>query len=483
MKKIYFHELPVERFSGGRIFLDIDGTLVPDGFSAAPTPQVQEQIRKLQAVQAKIFLCSNGPDKARARAIATSLGVTYHETDLRKPNPESVRDIAPIEGEPAYVIGNTILTDGLLARALRIPFVQVSTLSAPSESFLLRIIGAVDAACACLLRPLVRSLSFDTSLTLLTAPPLPSVRYDRRLVSRLSRWVRQLLFSITRSSIFASTGGEQSTYEGLTVGLQAIGVSFRSNPSFAAVTDTVCVLEGVDTLRWALEQKSRGYIKTIIAGPSIVSAPTDEGNIIRDSRIDMIVLPSEWNKRWWMSFDQLFGTKASVWASGVVDHGLGGKADGPCIVYSKNADEKLFHTIIETLWTHKLPIIVSKYGEFHESEYLRLLRQARMVIYLSEYDMDGRTLRQAWMAGVPTLVWNRGYFMYHEKRFEDPSVGAPYLTPECGAQFTGADDFKEALIHFLANLSDFKAREYALAHYTPTITARKYVEIVAANRL
>lgn len=472
MKKVHFHELPAERFTGGRIFLDVDGTLVPDGSMDGPGPEVQEQIKRLQAARAKIFLCSNGTDKARARAIATRLGVTYHETNLRKPNPASVADIAPVAGEPAFVIGDKILTDGLLARALDIPFVHVAPLRSVKEPYSLRSIRAVDALCEKLLRQFVRTLSFDKSLTLLTAPPTPTLRYDRRLIRSMLQWKQRV-----------SAGPEYSVCDMLAYGLTSIGTPFRRNPALAYVTDTVCVLEGASTLRWALEQKSRGYITTIIAGPSIVMAPTDEDNIIRDSRIDMVVLPSEWNKRWWMSFDQLFDSKARTWASGVLDRGAGGRADGPCVVYSKNADEKLFHTIIETLWTHKLPIVVSKYGEFTESEYLRLLTQARMVIYLSEYEQDGVSLRQAWMAGVPTLVWNRGYFMYHEKRFEDPSVGAPYLTPECGATFTGADDFKEALIQFLAHLSNFNPREHALAHYTPEIAARKYVGIVTANRL
>jgi hypothetical protein len=82
------------------------------------------------------------------------------------------------------------------------------------------------------------------------------------------------------------------------------------------------------------------------------------------------------------------------------------------------------------------------------------------------------------MADIPTLVWNRGYFMYKDKRFEDPGIGAPYLTEQCGLSFTDEQQFETKLIEFIERYDTFRPREYSLAHFTNAIAARKYIDIV-----
>jgi hypothetical protein len=94
-------------------------------------------------------------------------------------------------------------------------------------------------------------------------------------------------------------------------------------------------------------------------------------------------------KRIWMRIwkrMRIWKSRAEVWPAGVRDRGASRDPKGVCIVYSKNVDEKVFHKIIETLWTHKLPIVVSNYGKFHQEEYFRLLGKARMLVYLSEFE-------------------------------------------------------------------------------------------------
>jgi glycosyltransferase involved in cell wall biosynthesis len=315
-------------------------------------------------------------------------------------------------------------------------------------------------------------------LTILSHVPLTLLNLHEATIDSLKGNVKNILFALTRNPNYRTIGGPQSVLESLKKGLLEIHAAHLCNPWQHQVTPTVGVVAGVDTLRFALEQKKKGFIKTIVAGPNIVVAPTDENNLIKNPLIDKVVIPSEWNKKWWLTFDQLFDSKAVVWASGVDDLGAEKNPNGVCIIYSKNADEKLFNKLIEILWTYKLPIVVSHYGQFRQEEYFRLLKKARMLVYLSTHESQGIALNEAWMAGVPTLVWNRGFFQYQDKRFEDDSVGAPYLSPECGLSFKDDSDFERKLIEFLEKYDSFHPREHSLAHFTNAIAARKYLDII-----
>lgn len=307
----------------------------------------------------------------------------------------------------------------------------------------------------------------DGPLTILTEPP-----------QNFKRLIKNALFFLTRNPRFLTVGGPASVIGSLTRGLNELGIPFRLNPGINGMTSTVAVVSGVKALQWAIGAKKKGLIKTLVAGPNIVVAPTDFDNLIKDPVITKVIVPSEWNKKWWLTFDQYFLDKAVVWPAGAQDHGNLRDKDGVCMVYSKNADEKLFNRIIETLWEHKFPIAISKYGQFRQSEYFRMLKKTKFMIYLSESESQGLAMLEAWMADVPTLVWNRGYFEYQGRRIDEPTVAAPYLTPACGMVFSGADDFESKLLEFIEKYDSFKPREYALSRFTDRFCAGKYIEII-----
>lgn len=475
----YFSELNIRHLRNSTILLDVDGTLLADSESEVAI-SVREHVAWLKRQGNIIILCTNGFKRkhARNRAIANALDVAYFETTAKKP----FRKAAPPEiftaGRPIVVIGDKFLTDALFAVRLGAPFIEVRTIRSPHDPFVVKLAYAIDDPIERLLTPLVRTRMPAAGITLLTEPPLAVSDFLHRFKRFLRKAARASIFITTRNPRFAAIGGPYAVQKSLRAGLQEIGAAYRFNPWQHAVTPTVGVLQGTETLRWAIEQKRKGFIQTIVAGPNIVVSPADEDNLIKREGIDVIVVPSEWNKRWWLTFDQALNDKTIVWPAGVIDHGEGRQPDGPCIIFSKNANEGLFHRIIETLWTHKLSITVLTYGQFTHHEYLALLKKARMLVYVSESESQGIALHEAWMANVPTLVLNRGYFTYQGSRFEDPTVGAPYLTAECGISFTGEHDFEQKLIEFQEKYETFTPRRYSLAHFTTAISARKYLDIV-----
>ncbi len=484
----YFAELRVAPIKQSIIILDIDGTLLADDAETVDI-QTSKVVRQLVEQGNQIYLVSNGfsHQSERNRAIAQGLGVTFFPTEFKKPLKISVLPIITAATKPVLVIGDKFLTDGLLAVNLGVPFVEVRSLRSGKEplyakaayaidSLLKKVFGALAAG------PHYRDELYGAApsrvLTILCDVPLSLSNVHEVILFRSKEYIKNILFALTRNPNYRTIGGPQSVFESLKKGLSDIQVAYRSDPWKHQVTPVVGVIAGVNTLRFALEQKRKGFIKTIVAGPNIVVAPTDEDNLIKSPLIDRVVVPSEWNKKWWLTFDQLFDSKAVVWASGVDDLGGNRDSNGVCIVYSKNADEKLFNKLIEILWTYKLPIVVSHYGQFRQEEYFRLLKKARMLVYLSTHESQGIALHEAWMADVPTLVWNRGFFQYQDKRFEDETVSAPYLSAECGLSFKDDGDFERKLIEFQEKYHSFHPREYSLAHFTNAIAARKYIDII-----
>lgn len=488
MTRPYFRDLTVELIQQSIILLDIDGTLLPDG--AQELDELTTiAVKKLAAQNNTIYLVSNGFSHKleRNRSIAKQLNITYYETPYKKPLKMAVLPLIKDTEVPVVVIGDKFITDGLLAINLRVPYIPIRSLRSSSDPVYSRIGYLIDAVGEKLFGTWARppyyyaALCGSTTseiLTVLTRRPFKWITLPAVITSYAKIVAKKFLFLITRKPSYLAIGGARSVAQSLRRGLADLNIAHHFDPWEHQMTATVGVISGVDTLLYAIDQKKRGFIKTIVAGPNIVVAPTDENNLIKNQFIDKVVVPSEWNKKWWLTFDQMFESRAVVWPAGVDDRGGARNAKGVCIVYSKNADEKLFNKIIEVLWTHKLPIVVSNYGQFRQEEYFHLLKNARMIVYLSTHESQGIALNEAWMADIPTLVWNRGFFEYQGKRFENPRVGAPYLEHECGLSFAGDDDFERKLIEFIEKYDEFRPRDYSLAHFTNAICARKYLDIV-----
>jgi len=484
----YFRQLNLTPIVKSIVILDIDGTLLSDGDETVGVEEVAA-VKRLVEQDNQVYLVSNGfsHKKSRNKSIASELGVTFYETEYKKPLKLSVAPLVIGTSKQVIIIGDKFLTDGLLAVNLEVPFIRVRSIRSNKDSLYVKLAYHLDDLVSNFASSLARPPYYYQKLinkesvgiiTILTEPPKQLRKIWEFLQRELKRQLKQLIFLTTRNSRYQNTGGPEAVINSLLAGFEDLNVPHFYNPWQHQVTPVVGVVRGVTTLRWALDQKSKGFVRTIVAGPNIVVIPPDEHNLMSDPRIDRVVVPSQWNKEWWMSFDQAFDSKAVTWPAGVSDNGSNRNPEGVCIVYSKNADEKLFHKIMEVLWTHKLPIVVSQYGKFKQHEYFRLLKQAKMMVYLSESESQGIALHEAWMADIPTLVWNRGYLGYQNYRFDHPAIAAPYMTPECGLQFKDDGDFEQKLIEFLEKYEGFKPRAYSLAHFTNKITTRKYIDIV-----
>lgn len=282
---------------------------------------------------------------------------------------------------------------------------------------------------------------------------------------------------LTKKIIGKNFGGPLAVERSLFTGLRALGQPFYVNKPLKPGS-IVCVLNGVETLRWALLQKSQGIASKIIAGPNIVVTPRDHNGIIMDPLIDTYIVPAQWSVDWWTSLEKRMGKILKVWPAGVEDKGILREKEGHCLVYKKTVPESLFQAVIATLAREKIKFRVIEYGKFTPEEYFSLLCGASFMVYLTEHESQGIALNEAWMGDVPTLVWNSGGFKYADREWKSEKISAPWLTDMAGMVFTRAEDFNLRLKEFLSRLETYKPRDYSLANFTDKKSAQRYLEII-----
>jgi predicted HAD superfamily phosphohydrolase YqeG len=135
---------------GATVILDIDGTIVPPG-DPVVSAQRRDAVASL-AQGAHVVLLSNKKNHERNERIARELGVTYHRTAWKKPFLASVR---PYRAARLLVVGDKVLTDGLLALFLGAPFILVERLTSGRDGFFDRLACAIDDGAGIILTPLI----------------------------------------------------------------------------------------------------------------------------------------------------------------------------------------------------------------------------------------------------------------------------------------------------------------------------------------
>ncbi|MEI6528161.1 MAG: hypothetical protein WCO10_00630 [bacterium] len=266
--------------------------------------------------------------------------------------------------------------------------------------------------------------------------------------------------------------GPISVLESMERGLRELNIEFSTNKRVSEIT---YVISGINTLKYALEQKKKGLINLLIVGPAIVILPNEAQEILLSEGIDVIILPSQWNKDLYCSKYPQLENKIAILPAGVKDPAAKDVNRNGILIYNKSSDEIMLKEIVKSI-TNKTPYQIINYGNFKQDEYYKLLEKYRHLIYLSPSESQGIALQEAWIRGVPTFVWNRGYWEYNGKTWLDDKISAPYLTEECGMFFKDTEDFNKKIDAFLAK--DFRPREYCLHNLSDKIFAQKLIGLI-----
>ncbi len=137
-----FTELDAAVFEDAILIVDVDGTITNDR-SSVLIPEAKEMLRRLTAKN-KVYLCSNGPDAERIRALAAETGTHHLDSIHKKPSARIIENIAGKEGKRIVVIGDKRLTDGRFAKNIGAEFVHVLRVRHIDDSLHIRGIYLAD---------------------------------------------------------------------------------------------------------------------------------------------------------------------------------------------------------------------------------------------------------------------------------------------------------------------------------------------------
>jgi len=286
--------------------------------------------------------------------------------------------------------------------------------------------------------------------------------------------------------------GPEAVLCSLLTGLQELGIKYNLNPK-KLNSETVAVLQNVNALRYAIEQKKQKKIKYLLAGPNIVVTPKEAGAIYEYSLIDKIIVPSNWVKNFYSFLSPIIKDKIYIWPAGVDDPGESAPLTerDTILIYQKNTSDEILNKIIQKIKVYpikfanggseqfnRVKIDIIKYGKYKQADYFTKLKKTKLAIFLTQSESQGIAQQEAWMRDVPTLVWNPGNWQYNEYMWQDIKISSPYLTDTCGEFFTSIEEFDIKLIKILSNLSAYTPRQYALNNFTHKKSAQNFLTII-----
>lgn len=242
--------------------------------------------------------------------------------------------------------------------------------------------------------------------------------------------------------------------------------------------DHVWVMQDPLALRWAIEKKKAGQIKTLIAGPSIVTLPHEASGLIESPEIDAVVFTSPWIRDLFISLSDSGLSKTYVLPAGVDDRewqpGLGRK-ELTLIIDSRSG---VLDPVVSKLLQKNYKVEILKTGHYNQRIYKQLLHKARFAVFLAQSEAQaGSAMFEAWSCGVPTIHWNPRTMKYFGKTYS-PASSCYYLNEKCGMEFSNPDDFISTLDRFEWKYRSFSPRSFILQGYTLRHAVDRFLNIL-----
>ena len=275
--------------------------------------------------------------------------------------------------------------------------------------------------------------------------------------------------------------GPKAVAGSLLRGLPKIKADFNINPGdLSEVGEAVVVLSGIEALKSAIDWKSRGIIKKLLAGPNTAGVPFQISSIPLSQQIDIYLHPCQWTINWWKSIDPDFNIPLYIWPAGV-DTGYwqppaSELRTNNVLFYKKKCPEDLFQSCIRAVQNKGLNVSIIEYGAYNHDDYKIKLAQSDFAVFFSESESQGIALFECWSCNVPALVWDRGYFEW--LGYRDKASAAPYLSGLTGSRFRGEEELEISLTHMLDNLKIFQPRLWVLNNGSDEVSTSNLINII-----
>jgi hypothetical protein len=149
---------------------------------------------------------------------------------------------------------------------------------------------------------------------------------------------------------------------------------------------------------------------------------------------------------------------------------------------SRNPQELLF--IDAVLKQNNINYKLFNYHQrYDENEYIQYLKESKYGIWIDAHESQGFALEEALSCNVPLLVWNiRSMNQEYGKNHPDiPATTIPYWDYRCGEYFFDIHEFQETINRFIANLDNYRPREFVLENLSIDVCEKKFLECITAN--
>lgn len=224
----------------------------------------------------------------------------------------------------------------------------------------------------------------------------------------------------------------------------------------------------------------------LIFGPGDYGFPDAAASFAREPRVRRLIQPSEWAADLYRPY---CGDKMLVWPVGIDTDTWADATAHPksidFVVYDKIRwfREREVPRVLQRVTSHLekggYSYRVLRYGEHHLSQFSRLLRQSRAMIFLCEHETQGLAYQEAMACNVPILAWDEGILVDpQQQRFIAPGLSVssvPYFDARCGERFK-LPEFEAVFAEFVNRLGRYRPREYVVEHLSLTHAARAYLE-------
>jgi hypothetical protein len=273
-------------------------------------------------------------------------------------------------------------------------------------------------------------------------------------------------------------------------GLESLGCPFQLNPRSWPDEGVVGVLSDLDALSEAMEWRRGGRHRRVVAGPFLVTLPSDAPRLMSSPDIDLCLVPSRWVAEAYAQDTPALEDRLAVWPAGVDPEywspaSPGAKRGGCAVVFVKrqpaqeNVSDAELGRAIDVLNDANLDVELLVYGHFDHDGYRAKLRAADLLVFFSPTESQGLALAEAWACDVPTLVWEKGVMHYKQRRYRSSS--APLLSERTGARFADSAALRELLNRWDQLCARFEPRAWVLEHLTDAACARNYLKLAQST--
>ena len=217
-------------------------------------------------------------------------------------------------------------------------------------------------------------------------------------------------------------------------------------------------------------------------GPNLFVLPTDNPSLCK--MFKHFVVPSQWVKDKYETFDLMKDKDIQVWSVGIdTEEWKPGEWENSgeldCIIYHKNRSNQDLAVVEAICRKFELNYELLQYGDYQESDLHRIAtEQARFAILCTGTESQGIAYMQMLSSGLPCYVFNNPTWKSEGGEHSFPATSVPYWDERCGYKSDKVDlvNFKDFLDKMYAG--QFAHRDYILENHTLEKAAQRYYNLL-----